>query len=177
MRLTLIAAALGTVVVLAGCQTPPPEVEPVIIEHAKTLDRVHVRDDSALFHEETRGGAAFRQEGESQVLFNDHHMGDGRSVDCDELAAEIEKLQELRQQCNCPKPKCPFAEQNQKIIDAKAVKPDQVGNSAAGKAAKKDRSIYAKDKSVYAKKDKSIYADKKKNTPKPVKQEPYEPVH
>ena len=162
MRLTLIASALATVLVLAGCQSTPPDPEPMIIEHAKTLDRVHVRDDSALFHEETRGGAAFRQEGQSQVLFNEHHMGDGIPVNCDELAAEIEKLQELRQKCNCPNPKNPFAEQNQKTVDAKAVNPDQAVRAVSDKSAKKDRSIYAKDKSIYAKKDKSIYSDKKK---------------
>ena len=72
--LTLTAAA----VVLAGCQHPAPlePLDPIVVEHEKSLNRAQVRDDSALLQEETIGGAAFREaENSTQVLFNKHHEG------------------------------------------------------------------------------------------------------
>ena len=52
--LTLTAAA----VVLAGCQHPAPlePLDPIVVEHEKSLNRAQVRDDSALLQEETIGG-------------------------------------------------------------------------------------------------------------------------
>lgn len=44
------------------------------------LDRVHVRDDSALFQRANRGGAALRQKEATHVLFNRHHEGESKDV-------------------------------------------------------------------------------------------------
>lgn len=60
----LSAAALACVgLTLAGCSNPPVVIQsdPVIIEHEKTLDRVHNRDASVEFYGESRGGAAVRK--------------------------------------------------------------------------------------------------------------------
>ena len=49
----LSAAALACVgLTLAGCSNPPVVIQsdPVIIEHEKTLDRVHNRDASVEFY-------------------------------------------------------------------------------------------------------------------------------
>ncbi len=77
-KFSALSAAVAAAMLLAGCQTTPvPVEEPHEIVDVETLDRVHVRDDSALFQEETRGGAAFREaEDSTQVLFNQHHMGE-----------------------------------------------------------------------------------------------------
>lgn len=64
----LAAASIG--LTLAGCSNPPPVVQPdpLIIEHEKTLDRVHVRDDSMEFYDESRGGVAVRHHTAAHVL-------------------------------------------------------------------------------------------------------------
>ena len=61
----LSAAALACVgLTLAGCSNPPVVIQsdPVIIEHEKTLDRVHNRDASVEFYGESRGGVCRSQE-------------------------------------------------------------------------------------------------------------------
>ena len=50
------------------------------VDSQDDLDRVHVRDDSALFQKASRGGAALRQKEATHVLFNRHHEGENNDV-------------------------------------------------------------------------------------------------
>lgn len=134
-------AAAAVVIAVTGCSTPAPTVEPIVIERDKTLNRVSVRDDSALMQDETVGGAAFRMEEDStQVLYNDHHIGDSKytlaQLGLDPEAAKIE------------------AERKAAAEKAVAAKKAAAKNKNAKKGSKRtgrDRSIYSKDKSIYSK--------------------------
>lgn len=138
-RVVLAAAAMTAI--LTGCETPAVMTPAPDVDNARTLNRVQVRDDSALYNDMTRGGAAMRSDEISQVLFNEHHMGDG--IDRPEVPVSV-------------------ADKNASDKSAKdSGKASAMNDSIAGKTtAKKDRSVYAsqkKDKSIYENKDKSIY--------------------
>ena len=135
-------AAAAVVIAVTGCSTPEPTVEQIVIERDKTLNRVSVRDDSALMQDETVGGAAFRMEEDStQVLYNEHHTGKSKytlaQLGLDPEAARIEAERKAA------------AEKAASAKKAAAAK-----NKNAKKDNKKngrDRSIYSKDKSIYSK--------------------------
>ncbi|MDO4937052.1 MAG: hypothetical protein Q4E62_03970 [Sutterellaceae bacterium] len=141
---TLFAAA--GLLLLAGCTTPPAvvNVDPYILEHEKTLDRVHNRDASAEFYTDNRGGAAVRQEATLHVLYNEHY-------EADPVAWEQKRQAELK--AAMEKAQAQKAEADRKAKDD-ALRQVKLKADAAAKA--RDKSIY-KDKSIYNK-DKSIYA-------------------
>lgn len=136
----LSAAALACVgLTLAGCSNPPVVIQsdPVIIEHEKTLDRVHNRDASVEFYGESRGGAAVRKNMAAHVLWNEHYEADA-------AALEAKRLAEL---------------ENERLLEA-----ERKAKAEAEVAKKKAQAARdSKDRSVYALKkvDRSIYARKK----------------
>lgn len=136
----LSAAALACVgLTLAGCSNPPVVIQsdPVIIEHEKTLDRVHNRDASVEFYGESRGGAAVRKNMAAHVLWNEHYEADAAALEAKRLTElENERLLE--------------AERKAKAEAEVAKKKAQVARDS------KDRSVYALKKA-----DRSIYARKK----------------
>lgn len=123
----LSAAALACVgLTLAGCSNPPVVIQsdPVIIEHEKTLDRVHNRDASVEFYGESRGGAAVRKNMAAHVLWNEHYEADAAALEAKRLAElENERLLE--------------AERKAKAEAEVAKKKAQVARDS------KDRSVYA----------------------------------
>ena len=154
MKKSLTAlAATCTALTLAGCSTPPAILapDPVIIEHEKTLDRVHNRDASMEFYGESRGGAAVRQDMATHVLWNEHYVADAKA---DRLAAVAKAEEEARQAA---------------LLKAKQDAEKKKALSAKGSKASTDKSIYAKkDRSIY--KDRSVYSKAKPATQ--VKQNP-----
>lgn len=161
MKKSLTAlAATCTVLTLAGCSTPPAifAPDPVIIEHEKTLDRVHNRDASMEFYGESRGGAAVRQDMAAHVLWNEHYVADAQALaakaEAERLAAIAKAEEEARQAA---------------LLKAKQDAEKKKALSAKGSKASKDKSIYAKkDRSIY--KDRSVYSKAKPATQ--VKQNP-----
>ena len=161
MKKSLTAlAATCTVLTLAGCSTPPAifAPDPVIIEHEKTLDRVHNRDASMEFYGESRGGAAVRQDMAAHVLWNEHYVADAKALaakaEAERLAAIAKAEEEARQAA---------------LLKAKQDAEKKKALSAKGSKASKDKSIYAKkDRSIY--KDRSVYSKAKPATQ--VKQNP-----
>ena len=150
MKKSLTAlAATCTALTLAGCSTPPAifAPDPVIIEHEKTLDRVHNRDASMEFYDESRGGAAVRQDMAAHVLWNEHYVADAKALaakaEADRLAAVAKAEEEARQAA---------------LLKAKQ---DAEKKKAQRSTKGKDKSIYAnkKDRSIY--KDRSVYSNKK----------------
>lgn len=140
--LTLTAAA----VVLAGCQHPAPlePLDPIVVEHEKSLNRAQVRDDSALLQEETIGGAAFREaEDSTQVLFNKHHEGQS-----DMMNALTYGLGHKTDGNNSTVGKKTGVKSSVGVTGKSGKKQSNAGKH---KTAKKDKSIYAKDQSIYAK--------------------------
>lgn len=119
----VLAAAVMTAI-LTGCETPAVMTPAPDVDNAKTLNRVQVRDDSALYNDMTRGGAAMRSDEISQVLFNEHHRGDG--IDRPEGPVSV-------------------ADKNASDKSAKdSGKASAMNDAIAGKTtAKKDRSVYA----------------------------------
>ena len=172
MKKTLSAVAVAcTLATLAGCSNPPAifAPDPIIIEHEKTLDRVHNRDVSMEFYDKSRGGAAVRQDKAAHVLWNEHYVADAKALADKAEAqrlAEVAKAEEEARQAALKK-----AEEDKK---AKALlnKNGKSTNKANQKNAK-DKSIYGKDKSIYKDrsvyKDSSVYANKHKVTKKEVK--------
>lgn len=145
MKKSLTAlAATCTALTLAGCSTPPAifAPDPIIIEHEKTLDRVHNRDASVEFYGESRGGAAVRKDMAAHVLWNEHYEADAKAMaakaEAERLAAVAKAEEEARQAALL---KAKQDAEKKKALNAKT------GNAG-------------KDKSIYAKKDRSIYNDR-----------------
>ena len=139
MSRTLISAAvLCAALTLAGCSQPPKLTapDPVLIEHEKTLDRVHIRDDSAEFYAQSRGGAAVRQEEASQVLWNEHYVADMARLEA-KRQAELAAQEKARRD----------AEEALKEAELRKAKEEALAKQ--GKA-QRDRSIYAKQKAAKA---------------------------
>ena len=139
----LAAASIG--LTLAGCSNPPPVVQPdpLIIEHEKTLDRVHVRDDSMEFYDESRGGAAVRHHTAAHVLWNEHYEADAAALAAKaeaERLASAARYEEAARQAALKE-----AQPNAEV--AKKMKNGKNGMNA-GIGTSKNRSIY-KDQSVY----------------------------
>lgn len=147
----LSAAALACVgLTLAGCSNPPVVIQsdPVIIEHERTLDRVHNRDASVEFYGESRGGAAVRKNMAAHVLWNEHYEADA-------AALEVKRLTEL---------------ENERLLEA-----ERKAKAEAEVAKKKAQATRdSKDRSVYALKkvDRSIYAKKAPKSPAPKVEHP-----
>lgn len=140
--LTLTAAA----VVLAGCQHPAPlePLDPIEVEHEKTLNRAQVRDDSALLQEETIGGAAFREaEDSTQVLFNKHHEGQSDTMNA------LTYGRGHKTDANNSTADKNTGEKSSVGVGGKTGKVKS--NVGKHKTTKKDKSIYTKDQSIYAK--------------------------
>ena len=132
MKKLFCAGALCCAMLLTGCQTPPPPPvpDPVHVEYDKTLNPAHVREPSAAFYDENRGGAALRKTETSHVLWNSHLEPDPeleRQHQAALEAAELKKKQAAKEAAR------------KKALAAKRAK-----NKASGKAAVKDRSVYAK---------------------------------
>lgn len=76
--ITLISALAAAASLMTGCaEVPPPPApkDPVLLPYEQTADPVHVRTPSVYATEESRGGAAIRQEADKHVLWGEHAEG------------------------------------------------------------------------------------------------------
>ena len=77
--ITLISARAAAASLMTGCaEVPPPPApkDPVLLPYEQTADPVHVRTPSVYATEESRGGAAIRQEADKHVLWGEHAEGE-----------------------------------------------------------------------------------------------------
>lgn len=156
LKLSALAVMAATAITLSGCASDDEyfyEEETAAAEAAEvaeavkaaeeamkadgeedTLNRVMVRDDSALLQDSSVGGAAIRQEENStQVLYNDHHVGDSKYSLADLGYAPKDAKANAKNSAN-----------------AKNGGNGKCGQTAKGKKNGRDRSIYSKDKSIYS---------------------------
>lgn len=143
-KLSALACALSACLLCAcsttgqdGTVADPQEVARQI-EQAKAEGGAYVRDDSALYQQWNRGGAAFRICEQTQVLYDSHHKGPSvRTATRPERTSEDEATVAARTSTG-----------------SVAVRSKKNRN--------RDRSFYSKrDKSVYAVRDRSVYSKKK----------------
>lgn len=129
--ITLISALASAASLMTGCaEVPPPPApkDPVLLPYEQTADPVHVRTPSVYATEESRGGAAIRQEADKHVLWAEHAEGETNPT----------KLKAWQDEMN-----------------VKSGKAAQQGKDASVYSKGKDASIYGakkgKDASIYAK--------------------------
>ena len=119
------------------------------VDSQDDLDRVHVRDESALFQKASRGGAALRQKEAAHVLFNRHHEGESKDAGKGEARSVFGPV---------PVPvsipssvmegeSAPLVEKKNQASPGLMEKEGKEGNEEKEKVRKKkkDMSIYAKD--------------------------------
>lgn len=161
-----VLLALTSVFFLTGCQAPPkptPATDPWIISHTELIDPVHTRELSLYRYDLEQGGSALRDNRTAHVLYDTHYQGErGVGIYGESLAESIsrierehldkrrlDQIEELRKKSQAQlRSNCLDSKDMNCPVDSKTLK------------VSKDKSIYAKDRSIY--KDKSIYSKTKR---------------